>query len=163
ILTHGCQWNLPFFTTYLERRSGKEAFPDWVSGACLLARKDLVQEAGYIDENFFMFAEEVDLCRRIVKLGYRIFYYPDVSIIHLRGQSSSTNLNKIIYEYRRSQLYFYKKHCNMQSRLALRIYLLVKFGLFFLYCEARRLLSRPDAVQDVQLAKKLFSLCLTYK
>jgi GT2 family glycosyltransferase len=63
---------------------------DWVPGAYSIIRRDLLQRIGYFDERFFLYYEEVDLCRRIKAAGYDVCYWPDVVVIHLGGESSKT-------------------------------------------------------------------------
>jgi len=112
--------------SYLERRSRKEHTPDWVSGACLLARAEALRAVNFMDENFFMYTEEVDLCHRIRQLGFKVLYTPRAEIIHFGGRSTETNLKKTIIEYRRSQLYFYKKHYGATRMRIVKLYLLAK-------------------------------------
>jgi len=57
-------------------------------GPCLMIRKEVLDEVGYFDEQFFMYAEDIDLCERIYKKGWRLYYISDVDIIHLGGQAS---------------------------------------------------------------------------
>jgi GT2 family glycosyltransferase len=63
---------------------------DWVPGAFSIIRRDLLERIGYFDERFFLYYEEVDLCRRIKAAGYQIWYWPDVVVVHLGGESSKT-------------------------------------------------------------------------
>lgn len=71
-------------------QKAREPFPvDWVGGACLIGRHDLIQRVGLLDENLFMYAEDADLCHRVGGLGYSVYYLPNISIIHHRGQSAS--------------------------------------------------------------------------
>ena len=58
---------------------------DWVSGACLFVRRNVLEQVGGFDENFFMYFEDNDLCRRIRKAGWKVFYNPEVTITHLGG------------------------------------------------------------------------------
>ncbi len=57
-------------------------------GPCLLIRKEVLDEVGYFDEQFFMYAEDIDLCKRIYEKGWRLYYMSEVDIIHLGEQSS---------------------------------------------------------------------------
>ncbi|NET00664.1 MAG: glycosyltransferase family 2 protein [Sphaerospermopsis sp. SIO1G1] len=100
---------------------------DIVVGAALFIRADLFNSLGGFDENFFMYFEESDLCKRAKEQGYKVLYTPEVSLIHVRGHSVSKVANKMAVEYRRSQLYYYKKHRPLWERLMLRIYLFSKF------------------------------------
>ncbi len=63
---------------------------DWVPGSYSIIRRTTLEEVGYFDEQFFLYYEEVDLCRRIKKAGYRVRYWPDVVVVHLGGESSKT-------------------------------------------------------------------------
>lgn len=82
----------------------------WVSGACLMIRKDLAVSLGGFDENFFFYNEDVDLCIRAHNRGYRAVYYPNAMIIHLKGQSSRKVRAMILLKGYQSKLYFYRKH-----------------------------------------------------
>jgi GT2 family glycosyltransferase len=59
-------------------------------GACLMIRKKVLDEVGCFDEQFFMYAEDVDLCQRIYKKGWKIYYMSEVEIIHLEGKASES-------------------------------------------------------------------------
>ena len=81
---------------------------DWVTGAFLLTRKDIFDEAGRFDEDYFMYTEEVDLCWRIKKKGWQIWFLPKWDITHLGGASSTSEF-PILSEYKGVKL-FYKKN-----------------------------------------------------
>lgn len=73
---------------------------DYVSklyGACLMVRKDVLDQIGYFDERFFMYGEDVDLCMRIVKKGWKLYYLSEAEIIHLSGGSSKNAGNHFSY------------------------------------------------------------------
>lgn len=67
----------------------RSGFVKKLYGACLLVRKEVLDKIGSFDERFFMYCEDVDLCRRIRAGGWRIYYMSDVCIMHLGGSSSS--------------------------------------------------------------------------
>ncbi len=69
---------------------GQPAEVDWVPGAFSIIRRDVLEQIGYFDEAFFLYYEEVDLCRRIKAAGYKVYYWPDVVVAHLGGESSKT-------------------------------------------------------------------------
>ena len=106
-------------------RSGKKV--GWVCGACMLCRRDSLEETGLLDENFFMYKEDMDLCISFRKKNWGIYYTPDAPIIHHLGASVSAKPFKTAIEYRKSQLYFYKKHYGWMGLLCLKIYLYGKF------------------------------------
>lgn len=86
----------------------KEKDLDWVTGAFFLIRKKVLDEVGYLDEDYFMYTEDVDLCFRAKEAGWKIWYLPRVSITHLGGASSASEF-PILSEYEGIKL-FYKKH-----------------------------------------------------
>jgi GT2 family glycosyltransferase len=56
----------------------------WVTGCCLLVRRDCLQELGGFDEDFFLYYEDVDLCRRARARGWSVWYEPEVAVVHHR-------------------------------------------------------------------------------
>jgi N-acetylglucosaminyl-diphospho-decaprenol L-rhamnosyltransferase len=88
----------------------REHFPDWVSGACLLVRRDDAEAVGLLDERYVMYLEDVDFCAAIRARGRRILFTPDVEITHLRGRSRRAAPAATNRAYRRSQIAFYVKH-----------------------------------------------------
>ena len=65
-----------------------EGIVDWASGACLIVPRDVLERIAGFDEGFFMYAEDVDLCRRIWDLGRAVVYTPSVTCIHAGGASA---------------------------------------------------------------------------
>ncbi|TET69115.1 MAG: glycosyltransferase family 2 protein [Candidatus Aminicenantes bacterium] len=86
---------------------------DWVSGACLLVRRRVIDEIGLLDENFFAYYEDIDWCRRMRKAGWKIIYYPAVKVIHLTGESTQQSEKNNIYHsliHYQSKFYYHKKY-----------------------------------------------------
>lgn len=83
---------------------------DWVSGACLLVRRDDAEAVGLMDERYFMYAEDVDFCAAVRARGRRVLFTPAAEVVHLRGQSRATAASATETAYRRSQIAFYEKH-----------------------------------------------------
>jgi N-acetylglucosaminyl-diphospho-decaprenol L-rhamnosyltransferase len=102
--------NVPLVTAAIERLVHSEHYPDWVSGACLLARREVLQEVGLLDERFFIYAEDVDLCTMVRNRGYTVRFTPVTEIVHHRGRSVAKNRGEVNAAYRRSQIAFYEKH-----------------------------------------------------
>jgi len=105
---------------------------DIVVGAAFFIRRDLFNLLNGFDEEFFMYFEESDLCQRVRDKGYKILYTPHSSLIHIRGHSVKKTSNKMVVEYRRSQIYYYHKHRPTWEILILKIYLLFKFSCEYL-------------------------------
>jgi GT2 family glycosyltransferase len=95
----------------------------WLSGACLLARRAAVEAAGLFDEGFFLYFEDIDLCRRMDGKGFGLILCPGVRVFHAGGGATSSARWRNRLEYRRSQLRFYEKHSSRSSRRLLRLYL----------------------------------------
>ena len=96
----------------------------WVSGASLFIKKELFLAVGGFDEKFFLYYEDVDLCKRIKTMDKKIIYYPFFLVKHLEGKSSKKRYRQKI-EYFKSQDYYYKKWFNQ------KIYWVMKFFRFF--------------------------------
>jgi GT2 family glycosyltransferase len=94
----------------VKRATCRRQWVDWVSGACLLVWRHDALAAGLLDERFFIYAEDVDFCAAVRKLGRRILFTPSVQIVHRRGRSRATAPHATTDAYRRSQLAFYRKH-----------------------------------------------------
>jgi N-acetylglucosaminyl-diphospho-decaprenol L-rhamnosyltransferase len=96
---------------------------DWVSGACLMVRREIIDQIGLLDENFFMYFEDNDWCLRMRQHGWKIYYNPRVSVIHHGGQSLGQN-PAAHRAYYRSLKYFYEKHYGPLARLLLKVSLI---------------------------------------
>lgn len=83
---------------------------DWVSGACLLHRREIVDRIGVLDEKFFMYCEDVDFCLRVRETGWRIHYHPGMQVLHHIGGSSRAIPRRMIMERHRSMWRYYTKH-----------------------------------------------------
>ncbi|MEI7028397.1 glycosyltransferase family 2 protein, partial [Paenibacillus sp. y28] len=83
---------------------------DSLVGAFMLVRKKVVEQVGYLDEQFFMYGDDLDWCYRIKKDGWKIIYYPKTTILHYKSASSKNKSYKIIYEFHRAMFLFYRKH-----------------------------------------------------
>ncbi len=105
---------------------------DWVSGACILTKKEDFFEAGGFDERIFMYMEEIDLLHTASKKGMQIWCLPKAHVVHLG--SASSNKSYPIFQVYRGFLYLYKKHHHsfelhmVQWLLTLKAYLAIIIG-----------------------------------
>ena len=83
---------------------------DWLSGACLLVRRDAFLAARGFDERFFMYWEDADLCRRLRGQGHSIRYVPGATAVHKVGQSSRTAKRSSIRAFHQSAYLYYATH-----------------------------------------------------
>jgi N-acetylglucosaminyl-diphospho-decaprenol L-rhamnosyltransferase len=82
---------------------------DWVSGACMAIRRKTLQGIGPLDERFFMYFEDADLCRRARASGWLVYYLPQVEIIHQTGASSQSK-PKAVWLLHKSAFLYHRKH-----------------------------------------------------
>ncbi len=99
---------------------------DWVPGSFLILRREALLKTGLFDPAFFFYCEEVDLCRRIKAAGFRVYYWPDIVVTHIGGESTrqlpslkfSDSGQQIVLWRMRSTLLYYRKHHGPKARLA---------------------------------------------
>lgn len=116
---------------------------EWVSGACFLARRPAWDELAGFDEAYFMYAEDVDLCWRARRAGWRIGFEPAARVVHVQGVSTDLAPYRMIVWHHRSLLRFFRRSCRPAE---LPLLPLVAAGLAVraaLACGQRRLRSGP--------------------
>jgi N-acetylglucosaminyl-diphospho-decaprenol L-rhamnosyltransferase len=82
---------------------------DWVAGACMVVRRRTLEEMGTLDERFFMYFEDADLCRRAREAGWFVYYLPEVEIVHHAGGSSRSR-PRAIWDLHKSAFLYHRKH-----------------------------------------------------
>lgn len=82
----------------------------WVSGAFFMAKKEVFEKCKGLDENIFMYLEEVELCKRIQKEGFKVWYVPEIIVTHLHGASSKSDRSKIFINELKGLKYYFQKH-----------------------------------------------------
>jgi N-acetylglucosaminyl-diphospho-decaprenol L-rhamnosyltransferase len=126
----------------------KVAEVDSVVGAYMHVRLAAIDDAGLLDESFFMYGEDLDWAFRIKEHGWKVFYYPKAHALHYKGASSSRRSYRLIVEFYRAMYLFHRKHYAPQT-FAL-INWLVAAGIFLRACVALGLnLFRPAAEKRV--------------
>jgi len=100
-----------------------------LTGAFLLLRRSILENVGYLDESFFMFGEDIDFSHRIVLAGFKNYYFPEVSIIHYKGESTKKgSLNYIMIFYKAMHIFVNKYFTGGQAYFfSLLIYLAIYF------------------------------------
>lgn len=112
-----------------DRDDGETQEVDWLVGACLVARREAITQAGLFDERFFMYSEEVDWCYRVRAAGWRIAYVPQAVIVHHEGASSRQDLpaRRILFDT--SKVLLYERLHGRATARALRAFLLASYAL----------------------------------
>lgn len=123
--------------TYLDENKTYEV--DAVSGSFMMIKKEIYQKIGGFDEQFFMYGEDLDLCYRVQKAGYKVYYVHDSQIIHYKGESTRrSSLDETKFFYNAMHL-FVKKH--LSSSFIIEIILRSAIGIreFFAFMGRRKL------------------------
>ena len=105
----GLFWRSNPFTRRYRHLDADPAVPrdvDWVSGAAVWLRRDALDDVGGWDERYFMYLEDVDLCWRLRRRGWRVAYEPAGRVLHVQGVSTSRHPYRMILEHHRSALKF---------------------------------------------------------
>jgi O-antigen biosynthesis protein len=96
-----------YYLGHLDNSATSEA--EIISGAFMFLKKEALEKTGLLDETFFMYGEDIDLSYRLLKAGYKNYYFPEVKIIHYKGASTKGNINYIVHFYN-AMIIFVKKH-----------------------------------------------------
>jgi len=120
-------------------------------GACMMVKRQVIDTVGLLDEGYFFFLEETDWCLRMRKAGWKIFFLPDLKVLHLQGKSASQKLTAARIEYYRSRYRFYTLHRGRVTAMLLRAGLVVKL---LIECTGSFLLSALSAfTNEKELAR----------
>ncbi len=111
---------------------------DWVSGSCMMISKDIFKKVGSFDENYFLFNEDVDLCKNMINIGHKTVYYPFAKVYHRITSSNNKVDPNIIIKRHIGMSYYFKKHhyknigvrCFVNFFIALRCFSQLLFNLF---------------------------------
>ena len=101
---------------------------DWLSGCCLMVRKRVFEEIGGFDENYFLFNEDVDLCRMINETGKKVIYFPKAIVNHQVSTSNSKTSARVIAKRHLGMMHYFKKHHrgNFLSRGTVNFFILIR-------------------------------------
>lgn len=85
-------------------------FVECLSGACMVVKRSAMDNVGLMDENQFMYADEIDWCKRFLDKRWKVYYYAEASIIHYGGESSKQLMGLAVIEASKATWYYYRKH-----------------------------------------------------
>lgn len=126
---------------------------DWVSGAYMLIRKEIIDRIGLFDPEIFMFFEDTDLCRRVRSAGYNVYFVPGSKIYHYHGMSAKKNLARsIVYSFKSSIVYF-RKHHGMMITVWYRLSVITTW---YAFSYTLRILNLILPLQKIKKKKELF-------
>lgn len=116
-----------YHLSYLDKDKIHEV--DILSGAFMLMRKSVLDKVGLLDEDFFMYGEDIDLSYRIIQGGYKNYYYPETRIIHYKGESTKKSSVNYVFVFYNAMIIFAKKHFSDKNA---RLYsFLINLAIYF--------------------------------
>jgi GT2 family glycosyltransferase len=95
---------------------------DWISGACVLFRKEAIREVGYFNDRYFMYFEDVDVCRRLWDAGWEVLYCTRARVTHEGGASSTGLQGRLAFERQRSRLVYFSEHGSRVAYALMRLW-----------------------------------------
>lgn len=131
---------------------------DWLVGAAMLARRSALEAirlpdaTGPFDEGFFMYSEELDLCRRLKQAKWRVVYVPEAIVIHYEGRSSEQVVAARHIHFNRSKVRYYEKYFGSRWASLLRAFLLLEFRCQWLIEAAKWLLGHKREMRARRMA-----------
>ena len=120
------RWLFPKQFPGKERDYSNPLEVDSVIGACMMVRREAMDQVGLLDEEYFLFLEETDWCYRMKKEGWKVYHIPQAEIYHFQGKSAEREKRKAKIEYYRSRYYFFKKNRGGLQEFILLIGLMIR-------------------------------------
>ena len=116
-----------YHLSYLDKDKTNEA--DILCGAFMFMRKEALDKSGLLDDSFFMYGEDIDLSYRIIKAGYKNYYFADTTIIHYKGESTKKGSLNYVLVFYQAMIIFAKKH--FSNRRFKMFNLLIHLAIYF--------------------------------
>jgi len=104
------RWLFPKRFPGKERNYPEPVEVNSVIGACMMVRREALDQVGSLDEDYFLFLEETDWCYRMKRTGWKIYHVPDAEVYHFQGKSAERDKKRSRVEYFRSRYHFFKKN-----------------------------------------------------
>jgi GT2 family glycosyltransferase len=122
------RWLFPKTFPGKERDYSEPIEVDSVIGACMMVRREAVDQIGLLDEDYFLFLEETDWCYRMKKAGWKIYHVPQAEVYHFQGKSAEKMKKRAKVEFFRSRYHFFKKNKGNLQWFILLTGLIVRLG-----------------------------------
>jgi len=133
---------------------------NFLTGAALMIRRGVFEKVGLLDENFFFYNEDIDICRRIKKAGWKLYFLPSAQIIHIGQQTKNIEM---IYEGYRGGLHLCKKHYNKFINIIYRLGVLADVSISIAHLPLKFMFSRNTNIsQEFTQYKKVIKEIFTY-
>jgi GT2 family glycosyltransferase len=132
---------------------------DVLVGCFIAARREAVEKIGLLDEDFFIYGEDIDWCWRCWEAGWEVTFFPGAEAIHYRGGSSGTVRVKMAVEQQKARLQLWHKHRNRIGQLGIVGLLAFENGVRWVATRLRLLLTSQGAERNREKAN-LHAACL---
>ncbi|MBN1310812.1 MAG: glycosyltransferase family 2 protein [Anaerolineae bacterium] len=137
---------------YMRDRDDAEIMAvDWVTGAAVMARREVIEQVCGLDEGFFMYSEELDWQQRIKKAGWEIIYYPKAQIVHYGGKSSDQVVAQTHIRFQNSKIRYFRKYHGKLVAFSLRVVLLANYAAQLIIEAAKGLLGHKRELRRARV------------
>src|SRR4030042_3927679 len=106
---------------------------DSVIGACMIVRREAMEQVGILDEDYFLFLEETDWCYRMKRAGWKVYHLPEVEIYHFQGKSAEAKKKRAKVEYYHSRYHFFRKNRGNLKWFFLHIGLVIRLAIELIF------------------------------
>lgn len=144
-----------YYMQYLDRE--KIADIEIISGACMFIRRSVLDEAGLLDETFFMYGEDIDLSYRLLNTGKRNLYIPS-AILHYKGESTKKNSFRYVNAFYQAMLIFFEKHYGGYSKMLsvpIKGAIYLKGFADYLWQQCKVMIDKHDTLYYIQKSRFL--------
>jgi len=135
----------------LDTRDDETQEVDWVNGAAMFVRRQVYEQVGGFDEQFFMYSEELDWCYRTQRAGWQIIYLPTAQVTHYEGKSSEQAVAARDIHFHSSKVRFFRKYYGARAAETLRAFLLAMFALQIVEESIKWLLGHKRALRAARV------------
>ena len=97
----------------------------WISGACMMMKRNVFEQAGLFDEGYFLYLEDMDICLQVTRIGYQVVYFPKAEIIHYFGGSSKSSFDKLNSTHQNSITHYFEKNFSRVHLWIAKLYLVL--------------------------------------
>lgn len=104
---------LPSFDLVLPKTT-RPLEPDWIAFACVLVRREVIEQIGLLDDGYFMYFEDIDYCRRAREAGFKVLYWPSAEVVHFAGSSSGVTAQA--KQRKRAPRYYYEARARYYAK-----------------------------------------------
>lgn len=127
-------------------------------GACMLLRREAVEQVGLLDEGYFMYSEEVDYCRRLREAGWALYWVPEAEVVHYGGQSTRQVATEMFLRLYAGKLRYFRKHEGPHAGRIYKLILLSAALMRLLLLPLAFLAPAPKRQEQFSLAQRYLKL-----